>query len=550
MIDFNFILKLHKKYIKNNNVHELNLEEIKEYFNQKLLGNTLSYSYYLELRDSFLIQYSLTNQEIYKSIYENLSFILSNFNSDNKFNNNKENFVNSYKYCLDAKNKNLFLAPHTHISDKVRCFTESINFFKNKGFNKIYSNGKLNKNKLFEIENVIDNKFKKIGRNSIPAIFSVIPKLYDTQFYSFVNESNTQIFPWGYILNKALKHLAPINLTYDDNIKKIQSVFDYSKYYISLHQFQNYEYSNFEYFNSNSTSILSLIDKHVIGDQLLKIEQYDPKSILDYLKYIKDKFKKPELDLTFELALFIFNSPFNEIQDITTSISYIYQKYPSDISNKISSLLTHSSINSKFYTIYDLGKNDYKEKPFININNRIYFLNHSFFFIGFYNAYVKLLLDSNITYKDQGKILENFAEHSLRSTSLQFIGSNEYKVGRQKREQLGISSESLEVDLVIHNKKSIAFLEIKRRALSYTSKQGNGYKILDDLAGSFIHSQIQLNRHKRFLLNFNNIFSKMDKSFHMKVEIFIKLVSVHWNIKPYIPHLITRFFKIFTLFFS
>ncbi|MCZ1176821.1 hypothetical protein [Acinetobacter pittii] len=508
MIDFNLILKTHKKYKHLSLEEDLNIEEIKEYFNNTLLGNTLNYSYFVELRDSFLIQYNLSKQEIYKSIYENLYFIFSNFNYKNKFSSNQDSFLKAYKYCMYAKDKNLFPTPHTHISDKVKCLSESIKFFGERGINNIFSNGKINKNKLFEIEKIIDNKFKKIGAHSIPELFSRIPKLYNTQFYSFVNESDTQLYPWGYILNKALKHLSTFNLNQDIKTRRIQSVFDYSKHYISLHQYQNYKYSHFEYIYSSASSILSLIDKHVIGDQLLKIEQYDPKSIINYLKYINDKFNTPELNLTFELAVFVINSPHNKILDITNNISSIYQKYSTDITSKISNLLTHSSINLEFNTIYDLGKNNYKNKPFVKINDRILFLNHSIFFIGFYRAFVTLLLDANISYRDQGKLLESFAEHSLRSTSLHFIGSNDYKVGLQKREQLGIVAKSLEVDLVIHNKKNIAFLEIKRRELTDTSKEGNGYKILDDLAESFIKSQMQLNRHKRFLLNFNDIFFK------------------------------------------
>lgn len=100
---------------------------------------------------------------------------------------------------------------------------------------------------------------------------------------------------------------------------------EFSKHYISLYQYQNYPLSHFKYTTSSPESILKTIDNHVIGDQLLKIEQYDPKSILDYLNFINNKFKTPEFNLTLELASFIYTKPHNEIVDITEEIDIIYK---------------------------------------------------------------------------------------------------------------------------------------------------------------------------------------------------------------------------------
>lgn len=106
---------------------------------------------------------------------------------------------------------------------------------------------------------------------------------------------------------------------------------------------------------------------------------------------------------------------------------------------------------------------------------------------------------------EQGLLLEDFAEHSLITTSLQFIGNNEYKVNASQRKEMEITSQSLQLDLAIHNTKNIALFEIKNRVLTDPSKGGHGYYILNDLAESLIKSQTQLNKHKRFLLNFKEI---------------------------------------------
>lgn len=505
MIDFDFVLKTHKKYKDISIEEEITLEQIKEKLNLLLNGDKYNYSYYIELRDAFLIQYNLSNIKIYKTIYENLYYIFSNFNFENKFSNDKDNFINAYKYCLHARQNNFFSPTHIYISDNIKCLCESLIFFKEKGFSNFFNNGKVNFKKILEIEKTIDNKFKNIGISSIPFIFAKINKLFDTKFYLFITEHDKQIYPWGYILNKAIKHSTSIPLTKNVLQIRLDSALEFSKHYISLYQYQNYPLSHLKYTTSSPESILKTIDNHVIGDQLLKIEQYDPKSILDYLNFINNKFKTPEFNLTLELASFIYTKPHNEIVDITEEIDIIYKKYPIDISNKISKLVNHTCINNKFHTLYDLDKADYKKKPFVKILDKIFFLNHSFFYIGFYYVFLELLYQIGIKSNEQGLILEDFAEYSLKSTSQKFIGNNEYDVKGPQRTAMGIASESLELDLAIHNQKSIALFEIKHRVLTDSSKGGNGYNILNDLSESLIKSQTQLNKHKRFLLNFKEI---------------------------------------------
>ncbi|EHU1525798.1 hypothetical protein A1Z61_RS07965 [Acinetobacter baumannii] len=505
MIDFNFIVKIHKKLVakKNNNV--LNIDEIIEQFKTLLKGDNIRFSVYIDLRNSFLIQYKLTNNKVYKEIYENLYFILSNFNFEDNFNGDKDKFLTAYNYCIYAKENNLFRPTHAHISADIKCLYESLTFFKSKGLNNLFNNGSVNFKKIIEIEKIIDKKFKDIGIDSIPVIFSMIPKLKKTKFYSFINEHQTQIYPWGYILNKAIRYTKPVNLTTNVRTIRLTSVLEFAKHYISLYQYQNYEYSHFQYMYSSGESILKLIDKHVIGDQLLKIEQYDPKSILEYLKFICNRYNTPELNLTLDLANFIYSKDHNQIIDITKEIETIYKSYSLDVVSKISLLVTHKSINKNFHTIYDLKKADYKRKPFVQVNERLFFLNHSFFFIGFYYVFLELLYQIDVKSNEQGVLLEDFAEHSLTTTPLQFIGNNEYKVNASQRSVMGITAQSLQLDLAIHNNKNIALFEIKNRVLTDSSKGGHGYYILNDLAESLIKSQTQLNKHKRFLLNFNDI---------------------------------------------
>ncbi|HAV5427386.1 TPA: hypothetical protein JI091_10375 [Acinetobacter baumannii] len=122
MIDFNYIVKIHKKLITSKINKVLTLDEIIEKFKYHLEGENIRFSVYIDLRDSFLIQYKLTNNKTYKEIYENLYFILSNFKFEDNFNDDKESFSVAYNYCIYAKEKNLFKQRWSHLFEQLKAY--------------------------------------------------------------------------------------------------------------------------------------------------------------------------------------------------------------------------------------------------------------------------------------------------------------------------------------------------------------------------------------------------------------------------------------------
>ncbi|EMI7874059.1 hypothetical protein R5S25_002286 [Acinetobacter baumannii] len=503
MIDFNSIIEIHNELSDFHLDEDLTLKDIYKRIEGLILGEISTFDFLYELKDAFLLEYLVKKNETYKSIFNNLSFITENLRSTDLFNGDINCLKEAYKYCIYSRKKNL--QTNGYESSKIKCLASSIIFFESKGLKKLLINGKIDFTLAKKIENIIHEKFKYIGIDAIPNIINTIPKLFDTKFYSFIEESDTQIIPWGYILNKAIKHTYPIKLSDEILLSRLNSAIEYSTHYIALYQFQNYDYSFTQYTHGNHQSILKLIDKHVIGDQLFKIEQYDPKSILEYLNFINTQHQTYELDLILEVATYIFSLEHNTFNDVTKKINQIFQKYPKKISTLVSSLLIHKKVNNKFETIYDLDKIDFNKKPFIKVNSKVYFFNHSFFYIGFYYAFLEILYQIGVDSKKQGLLLEAFAEYSLSSSKQHFISNKNYKVYKPQKAELGIKSDSLEVDLVIHNDESIAFFEIKNRVLINSSKGGNSYYILNDLAESLIKSQTQLNKHKRYISKFKEI---------------------------------------------
>lgn len=525
MIDFEYVIDMHNELTTSNIDEDLTLKEIYNKIDELILGDNSTFEFLYELKDAFLLEYLVSNNETYKFIFDNLCFISDNLKSTDKFNGDLNNLKEAYKYCIYSSKKNQQVH-HGYQSAKIKCLADSILFFESNGIKNLLHNGKINFTKAKKIEDIIDNQFKFIGVDALPNIFNLIPKLFKTQFYSFIEESTSQIVPWGYILNKAIKHTYPLKLSNNILQERINDAIKYSIHYISLYQFQNYDYSFTQYTHGNHQSILKLIDKHVIGDQLLKIEQYDPKSILEYLTFINTRHKTTEFDLIIELATYIYSLEHNQHKDITDNINQILEKYPKKEKNIVSSLLIHKKVNCDFESIYNLDKIDFNRKPFIKVNSRIFFFNHSFFYIGFYYAFLEILYQIGIDSKKQGLLLESFADYSLNSSEQHFISNKEYKVYKTQKKELDIKSDKLEVDLVIHNERTIAFFEIKNRVLINNSKGGNGYYILNDLSESLIKSQTQLNKHKRYLTKFKEIkFTDNEKLYLNNREIFKISVS-------------------------
>ncbi len=66
MIDFDFVLKTHKKYKDISIEEEITLEQIKEKLNLLLNGDKYNYSYYIEL--------ALLHKPISKGLFHNIIF--------------------------------------------------------------------------------------------------------------------------------------------------------------------------------------------------------------------------------------------------------------------------------------------------------------------------------------------------------------------------------------------------------------------------------------------------------------------------------------------
>jgi len=269
--------------------------------------------------------------------------------------------------------------------------------------------------------------------------------------------------------------------------------------------------------------MIDLLSQQAIADQVFKICQYDASSIFSFIEYVNDQYDFIEIKILKDIAKYILDCPINIPIILNHELSEISDQYEKSVFEKTLNLLTHKNVNSEFTTINDLLKINYTNKPFLKNSKGLIFLNHNFFYVGFYNVLFKILHSKNKA-QDQGILIEKFAEYHLVHTNDSYIeGEKKYKVSKSIRKSLNISSQELESDMIVFNEKSIAFFEIKLRELVPESRSGNPYFILNDLTQSLVRSQTQLNKHLRYLTQNKKIHFESDQLLEYKGEDIFKI---------------------------
>lgn len=433
-------------------------------------------------------------------------------------------------------------------SDEINCLFQSIAYFRKKGYRVTIKDGVVRFNRLVQVATRIDRNLQQLGLYGVLHLISCLPQWKNSDIYKFADASSNILTPVGFIFNKALKHLHKTDIHKSKADKLIKEVFELSQHYVSFYKLQKYGYSHFSYMYSDPESLIELLSKQVICDQAFKIEQYDSASFFAFIDYVKNQYNYAEIDYLHEIAQYILECRINAPVTVNAKLAELDQKYSELLKEDIQALLIHEQVNTGFNTIHDFDKVNYTTKPFIRRDgNNIVFLNHSFFYVGFYKVLFEILYRKGKK-KAQGLLIEHFAEFQLNHANETIIaGEKKYKVSKDLRTRLDITSEGLESDLVIYNDQYIVFFEVKLRELSKLSKAGNGYCMLDDLAESLVKSQTQLNKHMRYLIeNGEILFNSKEVLNYENKRIFKFSVSsldyqglssrlLYWNLLRLIP---------------
>jgi len=520
MLTFKDIVKIHKisKSKESENIQDesYSIASKTKLIKQEISQSGFSRDNFHELRKKFYVQYKNTKSIKYLEILKVVSYIFGLIENDNELKGYKEDnekLISCYVITLGIM-KDPSYASYIPDDEDLDRKLSAVKYFRQKNYKISIHEGEINFGEISKICLLIDQRIKTLGSDAIFLTLDYLKKCKRKGFYAFYDASAETLIPIGFIFNKSLKFLTNTSKIESESKSKFIDVVELSKNYIALYGIQKGGIaSQFEYIYSSPKSFINLLTRQVISDQVFKINQYEPKSIYDFIYFVKSQYNYTELDALEDIAHQILEKP----MDISTRVNDIFhnlsKKYDKCVINYLSKILINKNINEYFFKYNDYDNVNYNKKPFVLINKTdIMFLNHSFFYIGFYKSLFQILFDKGHK-NEQGILVEKFAEHQLSGISDNFIqGDKEYKVSKDMRQKLGIKSETLESDMIVYNNKSIAFFEIKLRELVDGAKNGNQYLIMDDLVNSLVRSQTQLNKYKRYLCENGKIEFKSDEN--------------------------------------
>lgn len=423
---------------------------------------------------------------------------------------------------------------------------QALIFFRKKGFKVKFKDGSYSIELINDVFKLIDLKISKIGMNFIFYYFDFIKsykKDYGLYFFKshYNDNSSEKIFPLGLLFRLGVKHLCSKEYDNKKTPKEIQDIFDYSLHLAHLLELSHTGH-DFSTTFSDKTDILRILRRYSQLDQIYKIDQYNPLHVLFLSKKLKESIENigiPNNILTkVNIIIEIFDLCMSELKDkdiivFNKTISYekLCDKYSEMILNNILNDLSHEgSANKNYDQVFNFSKINYFHKPFVKVNienvNKYLLLHKTFFAMGFYTTLMTILRDlkkledgSKFDIDNHvGLLQEKIITDKLSLLSINVLNTEgKYNLTHKQIKVLGIrENKTLETDIVIEFDDRVVFLESKKKVLTNKAKSGDEIAILKDLCDSLIASQIQANRHKRVLNNFNNI------KFNDGVELFKK----------------------------
>lgn len=493
-----------------NEAQEYLINKIKE----KLFGNEITQLQFEKIKDHFHFNYLLGNLQ-YKSPYIficKIQYII----------NRLESYTNSLYSWLEVKN---YLEAYIEISNNFdnyepmpnekNLISESIIFLRKKGCKISITNGDILIDEISEkiFFQKIQQKFNKLGDNSIKFLLEIISNNYDykSKRYFLKNEpSITNNYlrdtPYGYLFNISIGNFKKqINKTNKKtNKKNFLDAVELVTHYFCIKQIQSF--NKFCDVNCNKDTILLTLIKNILNDQYFSIDQVS----IDHIKEImQGVFNSPEVTFN-EINIYIdilelvsktpnYTAPlyFNESY-ITSKLNNKYKLEEIKLAlNNLS--FTENKINNKYYLPNQIEHRNYYQKPFI-FNGYIYtYINPIICNYGFYSSAIRLYENEGIDGGHIGEMIENFFSKKLTSTGINFLSNKTYKIKKEISKELSINSEQSECDFIIETKKTIIFIELKRKGLTSEARKGNILQATIDMAQSFLHALAQTGRHEYVL---------------------------------------------------
>lgn len=327
--------------------------------------------------------------------------------------------------------------------------------------------------------------------------------LINKQFYIEGNKDKNK-FPVHYLLNIGCKFLInnPKELNAFEENESLSTI-EKEAYKLSENIF-NEEFINLNSINIKSTELSESIFSKLYFDRIVSVNQYDFIIFKKIISQLFIKFEKlpkgKELDLKYYNTKHIILHVLNALENKTSIVLFDEKELLKNLKNnektKFRKNFTISAaiVNRKYCHPFDLKEINVFTKPFIRRGDEYILIDKNLSIFSLYNTVIDFLNNTAIE-KNKTKNLEKKIGEWLEEIifeELQFYLENI---------TYGFDKEDLDYDLYFPYKKSGVIFELKKKALTIKSLNGNLTEIFNDLKISLFQSQLQLIKRKKILKN-------------------------------------------------
>jgi biotin operon repressor len=309
--------------------------------------------------------------------------------------------------------------------------------------------------------------------------------------------NSTPSFPFGYLLQVALKHLGATGRPGDcrkvadalgELATNVVASLDIEHYYILAPMFQTYE------------TLPSYLQEVVVGDHVLTFRQITPADALTLCRgvfsWIDGDLMRSKLgwgpEEAYQLAEHTLTRvPPDAINSVFTRHNLSSSGISSTALDSMRKYFVHkpTEVNVGYLTPLNADKANAASKPFFALPDASFMMvSPPIASIGFYEAIATGArvafgkADEKIGSAMEGMIAAAFKLRNIHPS----VTSGKYRVG----------SDTHECDLVIESESVLILIELKKKSLTAASYAGNTVTALLDLCLSALHAQLQLGKHE------------------------------------------------------
>lgn len=485
----------------------------------------------LYVKEDLLIK-SYLNAD-YKNSFLVFNQIFLSVGLGEKIDEDNEKWTKAIKISEILRGMNEFVSrsfDDDYFNDREKNIAGAIKFFKGYGLNPTVKNGRavFNSGEKNVFRNIVDHRGKKLGANFLVFLFDDIKKgrFFDYARVRFkVNynpESRKPIVPYGYAIKLALKFLQ-----YGGRKKNYQDRKIYRELnsillnYIVMSGLQ--EYGKFESLNLKGEKLIDYFNKIALIDQVFNIDQVSHVYLRKMLTGIYSGVLLRKVDGFLKIIELFWEMDSGEM-NVSFARETLYMRLAGQVDKHlIDEFLAVFSIEAKnlnkgFYIPEDHESVNFDRYPLIEVvKDNFLFLNANISGMGFYHALNRYVKNSGVDVKRfVGDRVELFLKDFLEKSGISFLNHEEYNFPRSLMTRCSIKKNKGQCDFIIESDRFIVFIEVKRKLLTLESVSGAVPFILDDLAKSFFHAQVQAGWHEVMLREYGKIKFLSGKELHLR----------------------------------